>query len=63
VASPAVIRQRRIVALSALGAVAAAAVIGGAVVGSGGGEQADGQPAPTARDGQAGAPDRHPHLA
>jgi hypothetical protein len=37
-ASPALIRQRRIAAVSALGAVAAAAVIGGAVVGSGGGD-------------------------
>src|SRR3954463_2573782 len=35
-ASPATIRQRRIVAVSALGAVAAAAVIGGALIGSSG---------------------------
>jgi len=58
-ASPALIRQRRIVAVSVLGAIAAAAVIGGAVVGSGGddarsaesagGSQASGsdRPAPT----------------
>jgi hypothetical protein len=35
-ASPAVIRQRRIVAVSVLGAIAAAAVIGGVLIGSGG---------------------------
>jgi hypothetical protein len=41
-ASQAVIRQRRLAAVSALGAIAAAAIIGGAVVGSGGGKPAAG---------------------
>jgi hypothetical protein len=48
VASPAVIRQRRIVALSVLGAVATAAVIGGAMVGAGHGGSAGGSSAATA---------------
>jgi hypothetical protein len=51
VVDPVVIRQRRLVALSALGAVAAAAVIGGVLVGAGGGSS-DGA---TARAVRAGA--------
>jgi hypothetical protein len=39
-ASPATIRQRRIVAMSALGAVAAAALVGGVIAGAGGGGSA-----------------------
>jgi hypothetical protein len=48
-ASPATIRQRRIVAVSVLGAVAAAAVIGGAIVGSGDNPGAKGSTAAAAR--------------
>lgn len=55
-ASPAVIRQRRIVAASALGAIAAAAVIGGAVVGSGGDDAKGGTAASAAATGEDGAP-------
>src|SRR4051812_38574746 len=55
VASQAVIRQRRIVALCALGAVAAAAVIGGALLGSGSGADGRTGAASGASDGAARA--------
>src|SRR3954464_12579193 len=55
VASQAVIRQRRIVALCALGAVAAAAVIGGALLGSGSGADGRTSAASGASDGAAPA--------
>src|SRR4051794_35769982 len=55
VASQAVIRQRRIVALCALGAVAAAAVIGGALLGSGSGADGRTSAASGASDGAARA--------
>ena len=57
VVDPVVIRQRRLVALSALGAVAAAAVIGGALLGAGdGGADAGGASAGSARAGRDAAP-------
>ncbi|WP_272475924.1 hypothetical protein [Baekduia alba] len=58
-ASPATIRQRRIVAVSALGVLAAAAVIGGAVIGSGGNDAKGGTNASSsgaAGAGEDGAP-------
>jgi hypothetical protein len=61
VVDPVVIRQRRLVALSALGAVAAAAVVGGALLGAGGGgADADGAPSASSRAVRDAAPQPEP---
>jgi hypothetical protein len=59
-ASPATIRQRRIAAVSVLGAVAAAAVIGGAVVGSGSGGKSGSAAEKTGAGGGKGAAAKKP---
>src|ERR1700710_2963235 len=61
-ASPAVIRQRRIVAVSVLGAIAAAAVIGGVLIGSGGDDASSSETAGGRQKGAGAALPNPPQL-